>query len=51
MIERQKQYKALVTNHNGNQEVIYIIAFDKAHAMMMLNEMQNVLFVLAIKEY
>lgn len=51
MIERQKQYKALVTNHKGNQEVIYIVAFDKAHAMIMLNEMQNVLFVLAIKEY
>lgn len=47
----QKQYKALIVNKKAKQEVIYIIAFNKAHAMEMLNDMQNIGMVLAIKEY
>lgn len=50
-VERQKQYKALIVNKKAKHEVIYIIAFNKAHAMEMLNDMQNIGRVLDVKEY
>lgn len=49
--DEQKQYKALILNKKAKHEVIYIIAFNKAHAMEMLNDMQNIGRVLDIKEY